>query len=308
MNDSFSACCGARWLAAVALAASCLTGCGGTRVLEESVPLEVKHPLAIAADERMAFSLDWIVIRNGPGSWARDADWDGYQMRAQNRSGQTIHVTEVVVRDSMGTLVERRGSRRGLVRGTKLAARRYRDEGLEVHAGVSSEAMLAAGVAVGNASYGLALTYAAIHQTLGVGAGGLAAGLAGLFVVTPALIVSGVQRSKYDRAIEMEIAWRQTSLPVGLTPGEGKNVDLFFPVTPSPGEIEVTYVDADGEHKLTIDTRHALDGLHLRETAGRSDSRTGPFGETEGLAQQLQPQPGQYLHMPCNRLSNGARP
>ena len=254
-----------RWFAAVCLVSSCLTACGGAKVLEEPVPLEVKQPLAIAADERLATSLDWIIFRDGPGAWARDVDWDEYLMRVQNLSDQTMHITNVVVRDSLGTPVEHRGSYRGLVRGTRLVGSRYKEEGLEVHAGAGSEAMLATGVVVGAVSYEMTMSYVALREVLGFNSAVLGSGMAGLFVVTPALIAGSVQRSKDDRAIAREIGSRQTPLPASLAPGEGKNVDFFFPVTPSPREIEITYVDADGEHRLIIDTRRVLDGLHLRE-------------------------------------------
>jgi hypothetical protein len=40
-------------------------------------------------------------------------------------------------------------------------------------------------------------------------------------------------------------------------------LNVFFPIAPSPGAIELSYTDATGEHSLVIDTNAALDGLHI---------------------------------------------
>ncbi len=40
-------------------------------------------------------------------------------------------------------------------------------------------------------------------------------------------------------------------------------MDLFFPLAPAPQRIEIDYRDGLGTHRLEIDTRAALTGLHL---------------------------------------------
>ncbi len=44
---------------------------------------------------------------------------------------------------------------------------------------------------------------------------------------------------------------------------EEKNLVIFYPLAPSPGHLELTYVDSRGEHTLIVDTQAALEGLHL---------------------------------------------
>jgi hypothetical protein len=56
---------------------------------------------------------------------------------------------------------------------------------------------------------------------------------------------------------------RQTLLPVAVKAGEEKVLDIFFPLTPSPRQIEFAYTDSQGSHKLIVDTRVVLEGLHL---------------------------------------------
>jgi hypothetical protein len=46
---------------------------------------------------------------------------------------------------------------------------------------------------------------------------------------------------------------------------EEKSLDVFFPLTPSPRQVEITYADSQGDHTLIIDTHAALEGLHLAQ-------------------------------------------
>jgi hypothetical protein len=40
-------------------------------------------------------------------------------------------------------------------------------------------------------------------------------------------------------------------------------MDIFFPLAPSPSQLEVTYLVAGAEKVLIVDTGEALNGLHL---------------------------------------------
>ena len=120
-----------------------LSGCGGSKVLKEPEPLVVTQSLATASDQRLAATLDWVIVRDGPGTWAKNVDWDEYLIRVQNQSDEPIRVTNVTVLDSLGTRIEIGGSRRQLIDGTKETTRRYTDEGLKVEAGVGGGGALA---------------------------------------------------------------------------------------------------------------------------------------------------------------------
>ena len=103
-----------------------LSGCGGTKVLKEPKPLVVAQSLAIASDQRLSATLDWVVVRDGPGTWAKNVDWDEYLIRVQNLSDDSIRVTKIAVLDSIGTRVDTRENRSQLVKGTKQTKRRYK--------------------------------------------------------------------------------------------------------------------------------------------------------------------------------------
>lgn len=240
-----------------------LSGCGGSKLLKEPEPLTVTQVLAEASDQRLTVTLDWVIVRDGPGTWAKNVDWDEYLMRVQNLSDEPIRVTKIVVFDSLGTRIELGGNRRQLVEGSKETTRRYKDEGLKVKAGVGTETLIIAG--------GL-LTTAGVYVGISLLAGSTSAlaassAAAGAVILGPVLIVAGVVggavRSMNNKEVNKHIESRQTLLPAVLPVAQGQNLDLFFPLAPSPRQIELIYVDSNGEHTLAIDTHSALDGLHL---------------------------------------------
>ena len=72
-----------------------LSGCGGTKVLKEAQPIQTTQPLATVSDQQVTAILDWVIVRDGPGTWAKNADWDEYLLRIRNLSDQPIQVIRV---------------------------------------------------------------------------------------------------------------------------------------------------------------------------------------------------------------------
>ena len=234
-----------------------LSGCGGTKVLKEPEPLVVKQSIAAASDQYLTATLDWVIVRDGPGTWARNVDWDEYLIRVQSLTDESIRVTNVTVMDSLGTRIETRENRKQLVKGTKVTKRRYKDEEVKVKAGAGVGVLVAGGVAAG-------ATTAIIvgGGVLGMGGAAGAAAVGGL-ILAPVFAVGGIMRGVNNSRVNKQIESRQTLLPIVLQEEEEKSLDIFFPLTPSPRQIEFTYVDSRGDHTLIIDTKTALDGLHL---------------------------------------------
>ena len=79
-----------------------LTGCGGTKVLNEPLPLSNTQPLATASDKNVSAMLIWVIVRNGPGTWAKNADWDEYLVNVVNESKESIQIINVTIIDSQG--------------------------------------------------------------------------------------------------------------------------------------------------------------------------------------------------------------
>ncbi len=232
-----------------------LSGCGGAKVLKEPEPLAVTQSLSTASDKTLSATLDWIIFRDGPGTWAKNVDWDEYMIGVHNLSGDSLQLTNITVVDSLGTPIEPRQSRKQLVKGTKETKRRYKGEGLKVKAGVSGGVLVGTGIVViaGTSSAGAA----------GLAGASAAGGAAAVVLLVPVLAVGGIVRGVNNSKVNNQIESRQTLLPVVLQEEEEKNLVIFFPLAPSPRQLELTYLDSRGEHTLIVDTQAALDGLHL---------------------------------------------
>jgi hypothetical protein len=261
---------------AILLSASLFVGCGGTKVLKEPQPLQTTQPLAKTADQRVSAILDWVIVREGPGTWARNADWDEYQLRVRNLSDQPVKITQLMIVDSLNTPIGPQPGRKKLVKGSKETARRYKRSGVKVKAGRGAGTMLVAGAAVTAVGVASASAIAATSALSGAaaGAGGAGAAVGGLLLLGPALAVGGVVRGVNNSAVNTQIETRQTAFPLDVSGMEEAALDVFFPLAPSPRSVELTYTDTSGEHLLTIDTRSALNGLHIdapRASAASTD-------------------------------------
>ena len=232
-----------------------LTGCGGTKILKEPEALSITQALASASDDSLSVTLDWVIFRDGPGTWAKNVDWDEYMISIQNLDDDSLQIIGITVVDSLGTQIEPRESRRKLVKGTKETKRRYKGQGLKVKAGLSGGVRVGPGVVVAAGTSGIGAAAAA--------GGGAAAGAAGVVLLVPVLAVGGIVRGVNNSKVNNQIESRQTILPAILDEREEKDIHIFFPLSPAPQQLEITYVDSQGEHILVVDTRDALEGLHL---------------------------------------------
>ena len=240
-----------------------LSGCGGTKVLKESQPIQTTRPLATVSDQQVTAILDWVIVRDGPGTWAKNADWDEYLLRVSNLSDQPIQVTRVIVVDSLNTRIESQPGRKQLVKGSKKTARRYKESGIKVKAGRGAGTMIVAGAAM--TAIGVGAVYSAVGAGIMSGAtvgAGTTTAVSGLMLLGPALAVGGIVRGVNNSAVNNQIEQRQTVLPLEVSASEELTLDVFFPLAPSPGMVEVRYSNANGENTLIIDTSSALDGLH----------------------------------------------
>ena len=251
-----------RWIILAAVTLVFAAGCGGTKILKEPQPIIATQPLAAASDQRVTATLDWVIVRDGPGTWAKNADWDEYLLRISNPSDQPIQVTSMTVIDSLNTRVKPQPGRKQLVKGSKQSARRYKKSGIKVKAGRGAGTMLVAGAAVTAVGYGAA-TVSVLGAGYGTAAGGAGAAAGGLLLLGPALAVGGIVRAARNSAVNNKIEQRQKILPLEVPASGEIALDVFFPLAPSPRAVELAYSDTSGEHIIVIDTSAALNGLHI---------------------------------------------
>ena len=245
-----------RWIIAGLLMIG-LTGCGGTKVLKEAAPITSVAPLAIAGDGSIDVVLDWVIVRDGPGTWARNADWDEYMLRVRNRSDAAVQITGIAVYDAMDVRTGPESSRSELVKASKEVTRRYKGEGLKVKAGRGSATMVTAGATA-------LVTVGALAPAVAF-SGGAAVGAAAVatLAAAPVLIVGGVVRGVNNGKVAREIESRHSDMPIDIAPGDEQSLTAFFPLAPSPSRIEFTYRDAGGENVIYVDTHDVLKGLHI---------------------------------------------
>ena len=242
----------------IAFASLGLTACGGHKILKEPQPMTLVEPLAVEQGDDLQATLDWVIFRDGPGTWSRDADWDEYLISIRNDGDSSIWIDGIAVYDSLDVRSESTSDRKQLIRASKEVANRYKEEGLKVKAGAGPAVMLAAATA----------TTATIVSTAAAGpllmTSSAAAGAAIVTVVaTPILITGGVIKAVNHSKVAKEIVRRQTALPIEVAPGGQESITVFFPLTPSPTQIEIVYRDANGQKAMLVDTRNVLSGLHV---------------------------------------------
>lgn len=241
-----------------------LAGCGGSKVLTEAEPFVAAGSLATASDDHLIATLDWVIFRDGPGTWASNVDWDEYLMRLRNLSGTSVRIDRITVFDSLGTRTEVKTNRQQLVAGARETRRRYNDNDLDIGAswrsggaGRAVATSMSTGAVVGGAT--MSSMFLTVPQAAAVGA------VAGGIVALPVLAVSGVERGRNHSEVDQTIKSRQTLLPVTLEAYEERSLHVFFPLTPSPRRLEIVYSDGREQHIVTLDTVVALQGLHLAD-------------------------------------------
>ena len=242
-----------------------LTACiGGSKILQEPKPLQTTPAIGKANDPRITAALDWIVVRNGPGSWSKNANWDEYIISVANQSQQDMQITAIQVVDSLETTLDPINDRKKLVKASKKTAKRYKNSNIKVKAGAGTGTLLAAGATM--TLLGAASASAAGAGALASGAavgGGASAAIGGLVLLGPVLVVSGFIRAGHNEAISEKIEELHTPLPYDISSEEARRMHVFFPLAPSPRRVVLFYEFEGHEHTLVIDTREALDGLHL---------------------------------------------
>lgn len=241
-----------------------LTACGGgTKLVKKAAPVPQRElPIAVAADNTLAAQLDFVVVRNGPGAWAKNGDWDEYLIRVRNTSTSPVELRAIDVTDSEGHVAGTLNDRADLVRASKLTEKSYRQSGVKVVAGRGGDGLLVAGMGAGALGYGAA-TAASTGLIVAAGYTGAGVVAGGAILASPVLVGVGIVRMVNNSKVDDRIESRATPLPVTISAGSDVLLDVFFPIRPSPRLVTFHYHNAQGDHQLQIDTSRVLAGLHL---------------------------------------------
>ena len=254
------------WLICILTLSNCSSG---TAVLDEPIAMQTSRPLTSESDENIEVTLYWVIVRNGPGTWASNADWDEYLMQVKNVSDETVEISSVVVVDSLDYRLEASADLQSLIDGSRSTASRYEDSNIEVRAGLGTDTMMAAGAAMTltGAAAVAATTSVTMTGLLGSSPGwsiaGPAAAAVGVLIAGPLIVREGQERARNELAVSNEIRSRQSRVPMLIESGGDRPMDLFYPLAPSPQSIEISYRNSSGEHVLILETQPELQGLHV---------------------------------------------
>lgn len=245
------------------------TGCAsrGAKLMAEPIPREQAGPLHQAVDENISVIVDWVIVRDGPGSWIRNADWDEYVLRFDNLAGKPITITGVRLTDSLASEHVPFVERDQLVKASRVNAKRYKAAGIEVKAGHGMN-LVAAGAVTTVAGMGAASIAIASSPLAFVGLGSASAGAtlfaaSGLMLAGPVLAVSGLVRSYNNQLVDFAIGERAGHFPLDLNGTVPLTADLFFPLAPAPQQLAISYQLDGVEHELVLDTSKQFASLHL---------------------------------------------
>lgn len=236
-----------------------LSACGGAKLLREPLPLKTPNrPLAEAVDNNIETALDWVIVRDGPGTWAKNADWDEYLIRVRNLTERPLTINKISTTDSSSTTMNSSSNRRSLVRASRQTAKRYKQQGLTVNAGLGGATLAATGGAA------LATGSALLVSAVATSSTATAVVAAGTLVSGPVLALGGAMRAVNNTRVAREIILRHTPLPLELAAAKTATLNVFFPLAPSPQALEFEYTDSTGTSRVLSMTALAhLAGLHL---------------------------------------------
>ncbi len=225
-----------------------------SRMVREEKLLDPGAPLGLstADPDGLAIDVRHVIVRNGPGTWARDADWDEYVLDLSNAGPTAVRVDGIGLHTEGLDPESPTVSRAELEGGTRANLRILKGTGVIVGVGLVAPVML-----VGASGGGAGLTGAAL------------AAEAVLLIIPVALIVGSVyviggavHDSKDKKLIDAELAHRGLVLPLELAPGRSVRVSAFFPVSPAPTRLVAQAMREDSASELAVDLG-PLSKLHI---------------------------------------------
>jgi hypothetical protein len=219
------------------------------RMLKESnKELLPDYRWAATAPDGLMVTVHTVLVRNGPGSWVRDADWDEYIVTLKNSAPFALRI-ETLRLESPYLPFQQQSS---------LSLTQLEDRTRASLRTAGDVASVAGGVAVTVGATAL-VADATMTGTLA------AAPLAGMLIEYPLdrAIVNHHLEHEDRSMIELTLLERGAHLALELPPDREELRSVFFPLTPGPTRLIVGYRIADEQRELAVPLP-ALARLHLK--------------------------------------------
>jgi hypothetical protein len=234
------------WVPSMLIACAALGGCATSRMLPRPLAAATAEGRSMATEPGLlSVALTGVIVRNGPGSWVSDANWDEYQLTIRNASAQPIDIRSIALSaDASPALIESTASHQRLEPRTGAAKRAARDVNTVAATGIGMPALMMAGVlSSGGGNIG------AIYAAGVVGAVAIPVGLVGGTV----LVVNRHRREHADdRAIERTLQARSYALPQQVPALAELAGSAFFPIAPQASRLIVSYSAAGALRQLSL--------------------------------------------------------
>lgn len=242
-----------------------LNACFGPRLNKNNLQTghDVIPTIATTQDDAIKVDLQFLLVRNSPRSWAKDAKWDEYMFLISNLSDDEVKIEDISIVDSLGVALQPNITRKMLNKATKKTKRRFKKAGIKIKLGNGSTHMLTksisgtvvgAGIGAGIASGG-GVTMTAGTLTTAGGA---------VFIAVPATLVGGIVKVVNNSKVNNKIKERQTLLPKIIGGHTFQLFDIFYSAVPSPQNIIISYSIKDQQHKLELLMPDSFEGLHYK--------------------------------------------
>ena len=217
-----------------------------------------------SGDAEAALTVARVVVRNGAGSWVRDASWDEYVVALENAGEGPVQVVDVSLASEHLEAVHPNADLAALERQTSAQLRVLQTAGVAVVAGYAAGALAFASVAGGGSQVGV-----------------IAAASAAVVMIPVAAVAGGIymhkkhKRQRLDRELmQAEIARRALPLPVEIAAGSTREGSWFFPITPAPKQLLVRFQQGGAEREIRVDLPE-LSQLHIKPQAAPAKAERG---------------------------------
>ena len=221
-------------------------------VKEPSVEQIPDYRWAATAPDGLTVTVHTVLVRNDPGSWVRDADWDEYILTVKNFSRSAMKIEFLRLYSPYLPASQQ----------SSLALQQLEDQSHDTLHKVRDVTVVA-----GSGALAAGATVAA---TAGAGYIGAAAAVPAAMLTLPYLQYSvdqTVERRHLeheDRSlIELTILERGMHLPLAIPPDGEATRSAFFPLTPAPNRLVIDY-RVDGDRRSLEVPLTALAQLHLK--------------------------------------------
>jgi hypothetical protein len=190
-----------------------LTSCAPSRLLKDPLPATAPDlDWAASVPDGPAVHIHQLIVRNGGGSWVRDANWDEYVLTIRNDSPHSVEILRIdLYSHALAMPQESSSSREQLDAATSHTLRALKDAGVVAGAGVVVPRALIAGTAGAGGG-----SLAAVGAAATVAVVAIPAGLIGGTVY----VIRRHHRDKEDKVlIEHNLMQRGFGVPVQIGPG-----------------------------------------------------------------------------------------